>query len=117
MSKFLNVLKGRCPRCEKGLVFASPNPYNLRKMFSTNRECTNCHLNFVPEVGFYWGATYVAYGITVAFSGLNFVISTLIFGFMNSLNLTFVAVNGLLLFLLYPVFYRLSRMLWLWMAY
>src|ERR1035438_4842814 len=116
MSKWVSILKGRCPRCGVGKVFESSNPYNLPKMFETKQECSNCHLNFNPEIGFYWGATYVAYVLTVAFSGLTFFISTMIFGFMHSLNLTYVLVNAILLVLFLPLFFRFSRILWLWMA-
>ena len=117
MSRLISFVKGRCPQCEKGKVFESSNPYNLSKMLTTNKECSECHLDFIPEIGFYWGATYIVYGLTVAFSGLTFAISTLMFGFLNSLNMTYVAVNGVLLFLLFPIFFRLSRILWLWLAH
>ena len=116
MSKWVSFFKGRCPRCGVGKVFVSPNPYNLPLMLTTNKECTNCHLDFIPEIGFYWGSTYVGYAITVAFSGFTFLISTLIFGFMNSLNLTYVLINGILLFIFCPIFFRFSRMIWLWIA-
>jgi hypothetical protein len=100
-----------------GKVFVSKNPYNFSKMITTNKECPNCHLDFIPEVGFYWGATYVSYMITVAFSGFTFGISTLLFGFMNTLSAAYVIINGLLLFVFCPIFFRFSRMLWLWMAH
>jgi uncharacterized protein (DUF983 family) len=117
MSKWNDFMNGRCPRCGVGKVFVSRNPYNLSKMITTNKECSNCHLDFIPEIGFYWGATYVAYAITVAFSVVSFGISTLIFGFMNSLNWKYVLINGILLFLFCPLFFRFSRMLWLWVAH
>jgi len=110
-------MTGKCPRCGKGKVFVSRNPYNLKLMLATNKECSECHLDFIPEIGFYWGATYVAYAITVAFSGFTFLISTLIFGFMNSLNIYYVGVNAVLLVIFSPVFFRFSRMLWLWLNY
>ena len=117
MSKWSDFFNGRCPRCGVGKVFESSNPYSFSKMLEVRKECPNCHLDFIPEVGFYWGATYVAYGITVAFSVFNFVISTLIFGFMNSLSGTYVLINGILLFVFCPIFFRFSRILWLWMAH
>ncbi|HWB62608.1 MAG TPA: hypothetical protein VG603_03785 [Chitinophagales bacterium] len=116
MNKISAFFTGRCPRCGQGPVFVSSNPYNLPKMLATNKECAHCHLDFSPEIGFYWGATYVAYALTVAFSGFTFLVSTLVFGFMNSLSVTYVLVNGILLFLLSPVFFRYSRMLWLLIA-
>ena len=112
-----SFLRGKCPRCEQGRVFVSPNPYNLPKMGKMNERCSYCDLDFNPETGFYWGATYMSYAITVAFSCFTFAISTLMFGFMNSLSLYYVLVNGILLVLLSPVFFRYSRLSWLWIFY
>ena len=117
MNRWAGIFKGRCPRCNQGKVFESSNPYNLSIILLTRKACTVCQLNFIPEIGFYWGATYVAYALTVAFSGFTFIISTLIFGFMNSLNLYYVGANGILLFIFCPIFFRFSRMLWLWIFY
>lgn len=115
MPGVVHLLKGRCPRCGQGRLFLSPNPYNLKKMLIINPQCSHCNLNFIPEIGFYWGATYVAYALTVAFSGFTFAVSTLLFGFMNSLSLTYVWVNAALLFFISPLSFRFSRVLWLWM--
>lgn len=117
MSKWKWLFTGKCPRCGKGKVFKSANPYSLTQMLDTNMACPECKLNFSPEIGFYWGATYVAYALTVAFSVAVFAISTLIFGFMNSLSINYVVVNGILLFIFCPLFFRFSRMLWLWFAH
>jgi len=117
MNYVYSFFKGKCPRCHQGDVFESSNPFKINKMLTTKNECSVCHLNFVPEPGFYWGATYVSYMLTVAFSVATFVASTVFFGFMNSLSLNYVIVNGVLLIILSPMFYRLSRMIWLWMFY
>ncbi len=89
--KLSTFLLGRCPRCGQGHLFKSDNPLAVRKMLNMNQHCSNCQLNFVPEVGFYWGATYVSYAFTVAFSAFTFVISVMLFGFMNSLNLRYIS--------------------------
>jgi len=96
MSTFKDFMTGKCPRCGKGKVFVSRNPYNLKLMLATNKECSECHLDFI---------------------GFTFLISTLIFGFMNSLNIYYVGVNAVLLVIFSPVFFRFSRMLWLWLNY
>lgn len=111
------ILKCRCPRCGQGKMFKYSNPYRVNKMLATYSECSYCHLNFNPEPGFYWGATYTSYALGVAFSGFNFIISTLVFGFMNSLSFTYVIVNGALLILVSPLFFRFSRSLWLFLFY
>lgn len=117
MKKLIIFFEGGCPRCGKGKVFESKNPYNLGKMMATHKKCENCQLDFVPEPGFYWGATYVSYAITVAFTFFLFAISTALFGFMESLSLKFVAANAVLLVIFTPIFFRISRMVWLWMFY
>ena len=113
----ISLATGKCPRCGEGEIFESANPYNLGKMTNMHSRCPHCQLNFNPEVGFYWGATYVSYVLTVAFSGLTFAISTLLFGFMNSLSLRYVVVNGILITVLSPLFFRFSRIIWLWIFY
>lgn len=84
-------------------------------MDEINARCSNCDMDFIPEVGFYWGATYVSYALTVAFSVATFIVSVMLFGVLKSLSFEYVLVNSILMILLVPVFYRLSRMLWLWM--
>ena len=112
-----NFFQGKCPRCGQDHVFMSTNPYNLLKMTSMKDHCGNCGLDFNQETGFYWGATYMSYAIAVAFSCFSFAISTLMFGFMNSLSLNYVAVNAVFLVLLSPLFLRFSRLSWLWLFY
>ena len=109
--------QGKCPRCGQDHVFVSRNPYNLLKMMSMKDHCEHCGLDFNQETGFYWGATYMSYAIGVAFSCISFSISTLMFGFMNSLSLNYVAVNAVFLVLLSPLFFRFSRLSWLWIFY
>ncbi|MGC4098403.1 MAG: hypothetical protein QM706_14920 [Nitrospira sp.] len=113
--KLTSFFTGKCPRCGQGRIFESRNPYNLTKMQAVNRQCSACHLNFIPELGFYWGATYMAYAITVAFSGFTFGISWVLFGFMRSLSIEYIAINALLLIIFSPIFFRFSRISWLWM--
>ena len=113
----MQFFKGKCPRCGQGAVFVSPNPFNISKMASMHDHCDNCQLEFSPERGFYWGATYMSYAITVAFSFFTFAISTALFGFMNSLSWQYVLVNAVFLVLLSPLFFRFSRLSWLWVFY
>jgi len=112
-----DFFRGKCPRCGQGKVFVSANLFNLRKMAAMHDHCDHCQLEFSPETGFYWGATYMSYAITVAFSCFTFAISTALFGFMKSLSLNYVLVNGILLVLFSPVFFRFSRLSWLWIFY
>lgn len=75
-----------------------------------NEACPVCGLNLTPEMGFYWGAMYVSYALTVALSFANFVIAYLFFGW---LTWEFLIGNAIVLILLLPLIFRISRALWL----
>ncbi|HEX6914528.1 MAG TPA: DUF983 domain-containing protein [Chitinophagaceae bacterium] len=80
-----------------------------------NERCPVCGQRTELEVGFYYGTSYVSYGLTVAFSGFSFAAWWLFIGFSLDDNSIFywLAVNAVLLIVLQPVFMRLSRTLWL----
>ena len=111
---FKSLFTGTCPQCGKGQVFPSKNPYNFKKIDQVNKCCPSCGKDFIPEIGFYWGATYVSYALTVAFSVATFIMSVMLFGLLPSLSLEYVLVNAGLMILFVPIFYRTSRMIWLW---
>jgi uncharacterized protein (DUF983 family) len=64
-SKFSSTLNIKCPACREGNLFVNPNPYNFSHITKANKACPNCGENFVKEPGFYFGAAYVSYGLTV----------------------------------------------------
>lgn len=72
--------------------------------------CPNCGLSFEPETGFYYGAMYVSYGVTVAVSVLIFLISYWIWGWSV---FPFLLIDTLVLVLLIPFVFRFSRSIYL----
>jgi uncharacterized protein (DUF983 family) len=61
----LNVCKGTCPNCNKGEIFEQKGLlYKMRmpKMFA---YCTVCNYKFEKEPGYFIGAMYVSYMLTV----------------------------------------------------
>jgi uncharacterized protein (DUF983 family) len=111
-SIFASILQSRCPRCRQGLLFISPNPYKLKYMTKMPDQCSVCKLDFLQELGFYWGAMYVSYGLTVAFSFFNFIFTYLLWGW---LTWQFIIGNTLVLILTLPVMFRCSRVIWLYL--
>jgi len=84
-----------------------------------HRACPNCNADFVKEPGFYFGAAYVSYGITVGMwvailialitlDALQFIE----FGFLTHPG-TFIICGVSTLLILLPVIYRVSRSIWL----
>lgn len=74
------------------------------------QRCAVCGQIYFPEVGFYWGAMYISYGLTVLFSAINVGLLWLLFGF----NMWLLIIgNAILLLAGMPLFYRYSRAIWL----
>ncbi len=58
------LLHHKCPRCQSGNMFESGA---LSKDFMKMKQnCEVCGLHYEIEPGFFWGAMYVSYAITVA---------------------------------------------------
>ena len=106
-----NIFNFKCPACHEGDLFLS-GPYDLGKIGKMPPRCPVCGQDFKIEIGFYWGAMYVAYGLGVATSLLQFLIYFLLFnmGFTSSL-----VVMILVQIVISPWLYHLSRSIWIHM--
>ncbi|MCW3077848.1 MAG: hypothetical protein JWO32_2457 [Bacteroidetes bacterium] len=109
-SRLYSILFNKCPRCHKGNFFVSNNPYDLKRFSKLNDDCPVCNESFRREPGFYFGATYASYGITV-FLGLTLFLFMV--WFLKIEILIFLVTFLILLIVLMPVIYRLSRLIWI----
>ena len=111
----VNLLKCKCPRCRKGDMFATGNPWNLKTTMKMNKTCPVCHQPLNIEVGFYFGSSYVSYALTVGLSIASFIAWWIFVGISVDDNrvLYWIPVNAVLLLLLQPYLMRLSRTGWL----
>ena len=112
------VLKNKCPKCRQGDLFKH-SWYNLSKFHVMNDMCTRCEEDFKKEPGFYFGAAYVSYGLTVALWVAVFV-AMYCFNAWGWIEYEFLKhpkkyfISGVVtLVLLLPLIYRLSRSLWI----
>lgn len=105
------ILREKCPKCQEGNLFINKNPYKIKNMGKLNKQCSECGLHFTPEPGFYFGASYVSYALSVAISMGVFFALFPHFGWKHTeIYLTVIA--GILL-LLSPVLLRISRTVWI----
>ena len=111
----LNLFKCKCPRCREGDMFEEKNPWHLKHTMKMNKECPVCGQPLNTEVGFYYGSSYVAYALTVAFSAASFIAWWLTIGFSLDDNRIYywLTTNAVLLFALQPYLMRISRTGWL----
>lgn len=111
----LSLLKNNCPRCRRGKMFQTANPYAFKGLMKMHERCPVCSQPLDMEPGFYYGTGYVSYALATAFSGFTFVAWWVLIGFSTSDNRFFwwLGINAVLLLLLQPVLMRLSRTVWL----
>jgi hypothetical protein len=111
----ISVFGNRCPRCRRGHIYSSGNPYDLSNTVKMKQECPVCGQPTEIEVGFYYGTGYVSYALSVAFTIFSFLLWWLIIGFSLDDKRFFwwIGVNSFLLIALQPPLMRLSRTLWL----
>lgn len=108
-----SALTMKCPNCGKGNLFVYTNPYRFSGFFDMPDSCENCGQNFQLEPGFYYGAMYVNYGITVAISVSVFV-AMYVLGAPWELHEYLIGIAVVLLGSA-PYTFRLARAIWLHM--
>lgn len=109
-TKVYSITKSKCPRCMEGDIYPDKNPYRFKTMTEFNPRCSVCDQNFEPEPNFYYGAMYVSYGYTVAL----FVAVYIIFGIWMDWSMwPTVGALAVILVLLAPAIFRISRTTWL----
>jgi len=109
-TKVYSVWANKCPKCHKGNFFIVKNPYNLKLFDKMNSRCSICNENFERETGFYYGAMYVSYGLTVGFGIVLFLLMCVMF---NNEIISYIITFSALLIVLLPVIFRLSRLIWI----
>ena len=116
------ILRARCPKCREGKMFCEPNPYRLKTVNMMPNCCAVCKQKFIPEPGFYFGAAYVSYGLTVAlwvavwvalhtFGALGWIVFT---GFLDQPEF-FLLTGVCSLIVTLPPLWRLSRVIWIYL--
>jgi hypothetical protein len=83
-----------------------------------HKECPVCHASLVPETGFYFGAAYVSWGLTVALWVSVLIalkvldaIGWIEFGFLTH-PITFLVTGMVATLVFFPYLFRLSRSVW-----
>jgi uncharacterized protein (DUF983 family) len=103
------MLQGKCPRCREGQIFTY-SVTKITKFNVMNHACPTCGVRLEPEPGFYQGAMYVGYGITIA---CIFFISTLLYLGGTTSEWTYILTIIGFMILIAPLNYRYSRIWYL----
>lgn len=109
-SKVYGIFKMKCPRCHEGDFFKTRNPYNFKSMADMHARCPVCDQSYEPEPNFYYGSMYVSYGYTVA---IFIAVYVIVNNFLGLGMWPLLGILALVLIVLGPVLFRLSRITWL----
>jgi len=108
-TKIYSIVMLKCPRCQEGDLFVHKNPYSYSNLEKMPDNCPACQQKYLLEPGFYYGAMYVSYALTIALSVSVFVVMTILWHFEI---LWYLGINALLIILLFPPIFRFSRATW-----
>jgi len=113
-----SMLALRCPQCREAHLYVNPNTYSLRQLGKNHQVCPVCNVNLQPEPGFYFGAAYVSWGLTVIL-WMSVLAGLYLLDFARLISFSFLTHPGTFLLsgfgvtiLLFPYLFRLSRSIW-----
>ena len=109
VTKLYSILNFKCPFCHEGQFFVA-HPYNLRRAGDLLERCPACQRKYSIEPGFYFGAMYVSYAITVAVA-VSIWVAIQVLAPDRALHWQ-IGLIGMVLFLGAPLFYALSKITW-----
>jgi uncharacterized protein (DUF983 family) len=112
-TRFQAICTGKCPQCHQGDIFSYPW-WQLGKFAQINKNCPNCNIAYEVEPGFFYGAMYMSYAISI---GIMLVGGLLIYvGFSDPPTAYYVLPITFFSLLFTPFNYRISRVLYLYMV-
>lgn len=103
-SRLTAILRQRCPDCCRGRVFSGS--------FRMNEFCPRCGVKFEREPGYFFGAMYISYALSVPIIAGLTVLLWLTFPSSWELEWVVCLAGGLFLPLV-PMIFRYSRILWM----
>lgn len=108
---YTKIVEGNCPKCEQGKIFSSRGNIFLLKAPKMNEKCFNCDYSFEREPGYFLGAFYVSYGMTV----FELIVLYFILQFFIVNVATIIGLMLITLILLSFFNFRVSRLMWIQM--
>ncbi|MES2590020.1 MAG: DUF983 domain-containing protein [Bacteroidota bacterium] len=104
-----NLLKGKCPKCEKGDIFKEKGNLLLLKAPQMHEKCTECSYRFEKEPGYFIGSFYVSYALAVVEMLILFLC---VFNFLSINQILLLITFALVAFSFFN--FRYARIIWIW---
>lgn len=107
----INILKTKCPNCHKDCLFKSKRIFAL-KIGKMNSSCSQCGHDFEREPGFYTGAMYVSYGLSLIEIAIVYIVCRI--AGMETYDYSILIIMVLVLLVLLTFNFKVSRAVWLY---
>lgn len=105
------IINHKCPRCRRGDLFKYSFLKKPLRFTETNKTCPHCQLIFEREPGFFFGAMYVSYALTMA---VLLCTAFILYNFFGDPELwVYIVTVPSIVLLLLPIIFRYSRTLYL----
>ncbi|PKV48139.1 hypothetical protein ATE84_0129 [Aquimarina sp. MAR_2010_214] len=111
MKTAINIIKGKCSKCEEGNVFIKKRRVFALQLPKMNEKCPHCNHKFLIEPGYFYGAMYVSYGLTVAEGVAIYLLSS----FFITKPIHFFIILSISAVLLSTTNYKYARILWIYL--
>lgn len=113
-SKLKSIFSNKCPRCHQGDFWARANPYynlllNKARIYET---CGHCGLKYEREPGYWYGAMYVGYALSIAAFVTAWVATSVLYPEEWSAAIQVLSIIAFA-FALVPINFYLSRLIWI----
>ena len=107
-----HILRNECPSCNKGKVFADKSFFFSIGFPKMHEHCSHCHFKYEKEPGYFFGAMFVNYPLTVGQGIITYLIASLFFE--ETFDLRIIPIIGAVIILMSCFNIRLSRMIWIY---
>lgn len=111
MSQFKNIIRAKCPKCNKGDIFHGSGNILLLKTPKMHDSCPNCQHVYEIEPGYFFGAMYVSYGMVVAEMIALYIVANMLIE--STFGLLFTMIGAIVL--LGSFNYKYARVIWMYM--
>ena len=109
----MSVISCKCPKCREGDLFVNKKAFQYKRFLDVHDNCPKCNQDFQIEAGFYLGAMFVSYGLTIALTVAIFV-AFIVFNIYSLVP--FLITTGICLTVTTPIILRVSRSIWITMS-
>ena len=113
LQSLYHIFRNECPNCHKGKVFADKSFFFSLGFPKMNDYCSHCNTKFEKEPGYFFGAMFVNYGLTVGQGIITYAIASPFFD--KTFDLRIIPIIATVIVLLSCFNIRLSRMIWIYL--